>query len=260
MRIAELNTRRVRSLIDEDYTAVLPTGSTEQHGPHMPLDTDIYLAEQIALQACAPADAHAAVLPPLSYGYNQKELAFAGTVSLDARTFLDAAVDLGRSLRVGGWRRLLFINGHGWNNDLLRVAVHVLNEQTGFTAACCSYWALCAAIVDRKRESPVPGGMAHACEFETSLMLHLRPSSVDRASIADEVTYTRTSSHHHDLFHKSPVFLPEPFPDMSSTGVIGCPSLASAEKGKEWFDACVLRLSRFLLEFRVAYPQRREIP
>jgi creatinine amidohydrolase len=246
--IDELTTTEAERLrADDTRTVVLVTGSCEQHGPHLPMDTDTYLAERVAAAACeASGDV---LLPSLPFGYNEKELAFAGTVSVPARQYLDLIVGLGESVRRGGWRRMLIVNGHGWNNDLLRVATHILNETPGFHAACCSYWSLCADEVAELRESPVPGGMAHACEFETSMMLHLRPDSVRRELIVDEIGYRRLPSTHHDLLRKSPICLPEDFAALSRTGVIGSPSLATAEKGRVWFEAAVRRLAAFLAEF-----------
>jgi creatinine amidohydrolase len=258
MRLCELTTEEVADLQRRDYTLVLPTGSTEQHGPHLPLDTDIFLAEQVAF---AGADGiEALVLPSLPYGYNQKEVAFAGTVSLRATTFLDMLVDLGQSLGRQGWSRLMIVNGHGWNNDILRTAVHILNESPGLIAACSSYWTLCAGSVEGQRDSPIPGGMAHACEFETSLMLHLRPQSVRLDMCVDEISYRRSRHHHHDLFRKSPVFLPEPFDRLSESGVIGTPSLASAAKGEIWFRAAARALKEFLTDFRSCYPRAGDSP
>lgn len=235
-----------------DLTAVLATGSCEQHGPHLPMDTDTYLASQVADAACERTGD--ALLPPLPVGYNEKELAFRGTVSLPADVYLDVVVALGRSLHRSGWSRLVVVNGHGWNNDLVRAAIHVLNEQPGFHAACCSYWSLCTDEVRELRESPVPGGMAHACEFETSLMLHLRPESVRMDRIEDEISYRRLAGVHHDLLQKSPIFMPERFDHLSASGVIGFPSCATAAKGQVWFEAAVGRLERFLADFRRAFP------
>jgi creatinine amidohydrolase len=233
-------------------TAVLVTGSCEQHGAHLPMDTDTFLPQQVATAACA--DTGDLVLPALPYGYNEKELGFAGTVSVPARQYLDLIVGIGDSLRRSGWPRLLIVNGHGWNNDLLRVATHVLNEHTDFHSACCSYWSLCAPEIATLRESAVPGGMAHACEFETSMMLHLRPESVRMDLVADEIGYQRLPSVHHDLLQKSAICLPEDFGALSRSGVIGTPSLATAEKGKVWFESAVGRLVEFLVAFRERFP------
>ncbi|MEU4559569.1 creatininase family protein [Actinoplanes sp. NPDC023936] len=239
---------------DRDPTAVLVTGSCEQHGAHLPLDTDLYLAERVAAAACASTGD--LVLPALPFGYNEKELGFPGTVSVPAPVYLDLLVGLGRSLRRSGWGRLVIVNGHGWNNDLVRAATHVLNEDPQFRTACCSYWSLCLPEVRELRESPTPGGMAHGCEFETSLMLHLRPESVRTELIADEISYRRLPGLHHDLLEKSPMFMPEVFGELSATGIIGSPSLATAEKGRVWFEAAAERLSSFLLGFRDAFPRK----
>jgi creatinine amidohydrolase len=247
-RLADLTTSQTADLwLERSPTAVLVTGSTEQHGAHLPLDTDTYLAERVATAACERTGD--LVLPSLPYGYNEKELSFPGTVSVPAASYLELLVGLGRSLRRSGWARMLIVNGHGWNSDLIRAAAHVLNEEPGFCAASCSYWSLCAAEVDQLRESARPGGMAHACEFETSMMLHLRPDSVRLELAEDEISYAVLPGMHHDLFEKSAISMPEPFAAMSKSGVIGQPTLATAEKGQVWFEAAVSRLADFLQQF-----------
>ena len=254
VRLGDYTTQELEALLRaSDPAAVLPVGSCEQHGPHLPLDTDRFLAETVAEAACTRSGD--VLLPSIPIGYNEKELDFAGTVSLPATVFLDMMIGLGRSLQASGWRRLVIVNGHGWNNDLVRAATHVLNETPGFTTACCSYWNLCVEEVRELRESPVPGGMAHACEFETSLMLHLRPSSVRTDLLTDEVSFKRLRHLHHDLFEKSAMFVPERFRNLSESGVIGRPSEATAEKGRIWFEACARRLTEFLLDFRAAFPR-----
>lgn len=236
----------------EEPIAVLPTGSCEQHGPHLPLDTDTFLAESVAYETCRQTGD--VLLPAVAIGYNEKELAFAGTVSVPAIPFFEGVVGIGRSLARSGWRRMVVVNGHGWNNDLVRAATHVLNEIDGFTVACCSYWTLCHPEIRALRESPTPGGMAHGCEFETSLMMHLRPGSVRMHAIVDEIKPSGIRHLHHDLLEKSPMFMPEPFGNLSTTGVIGSPSLATADKGRVWFQAAVGRLSEFLRDFRAKAP------
>jgi Uncharacterized protein, putative amidase len=254
-RLGEYTTSELEMLLREtDITAVLATGSCEQHGPHLPLDTDTFLAEQVALEACRRSGD--ILLPAIPVGYNEKELDFAGTVSVPARVFLDTVVGVGKSLERSGWSRLVIVNGHGWNNDLVRAATHMLNESGGLHVACCSYWNLCANEIRELRESPVPGGMAHACEFETSLMMHLRPSSVRVDAIDDEISYLRLSHLHHDLIEKSAMFMPLRFRALSRSGVMGQPSRATAEKGRIWFEAATGGLNAFLQDFRTAYPRQ----
>lgn len=252
---ALLTTDEVREAFwQQGSTAVLPVGSCEQHGPHLPLDTDAYLAQEVAREAVRRSND--LLLPTFAFGYNEKELMFPGTASLPARVFLDAIIGLGASLARSGWARLVLVNGHGWNHDLLKAAAHVLGERADFNVAVCSYWNLCLPEIEALRQSQVPGGMAHACEFETSIMLHLRPDSVRHERLQDEITYRSLPSSHHDLTSKSAISLPESFDKLSLSGVIGTPSLATAEKGRVWFEAAVGRLAEFLLDFRESFPRQ----
>ncbi len=253
MKAASMTTEEISQALSElSPTAVIPIGATEQHGPHLPLSVDHFLAQSVANSACElSGDISFPVVP---YGYNEKEIMFEGTVSIKARTYINVLIDIGESLHKGGWRRVLFVNGHGWNNDIMRVATHVLNERDEFTAACCSYWALGIEEVISCRESQIPGGMAHAGEFETSLMMYLQPEGVRVEKRVDEMSCKISKHHHHDLFHKSPICMPERFDLLSKTGVIGQSSLASAEKGEAWFKKISSELSLFLSDYKNMYP------
>jgi len=111
------------------------------------------------------------------------------------------------------------------------------------------YWTLAADAVTELRESPA-GGMAHACEFETSLMLHLRPESVRMELIAREIPEPRFSVERLDLFQQGPLGANWSTHELSTSGVLGAPDLATAEKGRAFFEACVSGLAGLIEELR----------
>lgn len=145
--------------------ALVPLGSTEQHGPHLPFETDTVIAGAVAAGLAARLAAvsvTAVVAPALPYGASGEHQAFPGTTSIGEEALCLVVVELARSLRT--WApRVVFVNGHGGNVRALTDAVAQLREE-GHDAA----WVPC----------DVPGGDAHAGRTETSVMLHLRPESV----------------------------------------------------------------------------------
>ncbi|OCB41424.1 mycofactocin biosynthesis peptidyl-dipeptidase MftE [Mycobacterium parascrofulaceum] len=204
---------------------LIPLGSTEQHGPHLPLDTDTRIATAVARGARARLDGDWSVAPAIAYGASGEHQSFAGTISIgtDALTLL--LLEYGRS--AAGWaRRLVFVNGHGGNVAALAAAISRLRDE-GRDAG----WCPCEAA----------GGDAHAGHTETSLLLHISPGDVrtDRWLAGN----------------RSP--LPELLPSLrrggvaavSPVGVLGDPTTATAEEGRrilaEMVDGSVRRVSRW---------------
>lgn len=145
---------------------VVPLGSCEQHGPHLPFDVDTVVASAVAARFAASWDG-AVLGPALEYGASGEHQSFAGTVSLGTEALTAVLIELGRS--ASGWAsRLLFVNGHGGNNAALVAATALLRTE-GRDAA----WWPCG----------IPGGDAHAGYTETSLMLALRPDVVQLDAI-----------------------------------------------------------------------------
>jgi creatinine amidohydrolase len=178
-------------------------------------------------------------------------MAFAGTLTLTATTFLASVSELCGSLVAHGFRRLIVVNGHGGNSALAREAVQQLAIGERVLAAAVDYWVLAREAAAEVRDSP-PGGMAHACEFETSLMLYLRPESVRRELIRRAIPEPRVASERLDLVSPGLVATGWQAHELSSSGVLGAPDLATAEKGKRLFEACIEGLSRVIEEVRSA--------
>ncbi|HEY5854139.1 MAG TPA: mycofactocin biosynthesis peptidyl-dipeptidase MftE [Aldersonia sp.] len=194
-------------------TLVVPVGSVEQHGPHLPLTTDTTIASAVA--SVVAALPHAELAPPIEFGASGEHEGFAGTVSIGSAALELVLVELGRS--ACRWaRRLCLVNGHGGNATALVNAVRLLRYE-GRDAA----WLPCA----------VPGADAHAGRTETALMLHLRPESVDLAAaepgntepIAGLLPRLRTGG----------------MAAVTANGVLGDPTGASAVEGARLFaDLC----------------------
>src|SRR5215471_528071 len=126
--LSEMTSPDVKTAIDEGRLVILPVGSTEQHGPHLPLDTDIVNAFEIAKAAAAWVGA--LVAPPLYYGISPHWMGFPGTMSLDESTFVAAVTQLCNSLTKHGFRKIVVLNGHGGNKSAIETIAQNVAEGT----------------------------------------------------------------------------------------------------------------------------------
>ncbi len=165
---------------------LLPIGSVEQHGPHLPLDTDANAATAVVERASRRlAEPPALVLPPIWWGLSPYWLPFAGTLSLRPETILALIADLGASVARHGLRRMVIVNGHGGNGRVVGVAATQLADH-GVRAAALSYWELLGA--ELAALAPGDGGhVGHAGQTETSIQLFLQPELVAQALVTPDL-------------------------------------------------------------------------
>lgn len=218
----ELGAATSAQLRDTAPTLIVPLGSTEQHGAHLPLDTDTRIATAVAAGADIP---DSLVAPPIPYGAAGEHQAFSGTVSIGTEALTAMLAEYGRS--ACGWAaRLVFVNGHGGNVEALRSAVGLLRRE-GRDAA----WLSCAE----------PGGDAHAGHTETSVLLHLWPELVR----LDEVRPGNTDP----LAALMPRLRSGGVAAVSDSGVLGDPTTATAAEGARILAAmladCAARVRRW---------------
>ena len=171
----------------DDVVVVIPTATLEDHGYHLPIDTDVRLIEEVARGACERVNAGggtALLFPTAVHGYTPHHLHFPGTVTLRWNVFVEYLLDVGRSLCHHGFDRILMVNGHGSNQPLVDIAARLVNVEHP-AAICPSCWYLVEPESKACSRSCAirAGGMAHACELETSLYLASSPGLVqmDRA-------------------------------------------------------------------------------
>ncbi|WP_346620587.1 mycofactocin biosynthesis peptidyl-dipeptidase MftE [Blastococcus montanus] len=205
---------------------VVPLGSVEQHGPHLPLRTDTAIASAAARAATERLDG-ALLAPALAYGASGEHEGFPGTISLGTEALTLLLVEYARSAcRWAG--RLLVVNGHGGNLDALRTAVPAVRAEGRDVA-----WFPCG----------VPGADAHAGRAETSLMLHVEPGSVPR----DRAVPGETAP----IGELLPRLRAEGVRAVSPTGVLGDPAGASAEEGAQLLAGLVDRLAAAARAWRI---------
>jgi creatinine amidohydrolase len=190
--------------------------------------------------------------PPIHYGFNVHNMGFPGTVSVEVRHFLGYVGDVVRSFVQQGHDRVVLINGHGSNSMLCAlVARDVVNSSEDALVAAIDHWALARELAPEIRESP-RGGAAHACEYETSWYLHLRPEGVQLASAVPDMLPSRSRFVWVDILAgDGPVALIDDWTRVSNgSGVEGDPSTASVEKGRAFAEEEVRNLIAFVEEFR----------
>jgi creatinine amidohydrolase len=250
MRWEELKAPDIEALDRDRTVVVLPVGSVEQHGRHMPLGTDTLLAHSTALAAAKRLDGRVAVLPPPWYGFSAHHMRFTGSVTLKPETMIALVEDIVTSVVAHGFRRVLILNGHGGNNGVIDVLASKLGHAHYGKAriASLTYFVLARKRIAELRESET-GGMGHACEFETAMLQHVRPDLVAIEKAA--VKYPDPGSRYltTDLLGGSAIRTYHDFGDLSETGTLGDPSLATPEKGAKFFDAVVDELVAFIEDF-----------
>jgi creatinine amidohydrolase len=165
--------------------------------------------------------------------------------------FIDFCYDVAHSFVRQGFDRIVFVNGHGSNQMLCNLAARRINNTTRALAGAVAHWALAKEAVDRLRESEFPGGMAHACEFETSLYMYLRPELVEKDKMTPREAPSLTNQFiYDDLFGSGPVHMVNRWSRITETGVEGDPMLATPEKGKEFAECSIRNLVEFCRLFR----------
>jgi creatinine amidohydrolase len=230
MRWEELSVAEIETLDREATVLLLPLGSVEQHGRHLPVGTDSILAAAVSREAAKLIPRRVVVLPPPWYGLSQHHMRFAGTVTLRAETMMGLVEDIAQSVVAHGFRRLVLVNGHGGNAGLVDVVSAKLGHQ---------YYG----------RARVAGLTYFQLARETAMMQYVRPDLVDMKRAT--VTYPNTGSAYvsTDLLIGSRVRTYNDFGDLSESGILGDPSLASPEAGARFHEAVVEELVRFIEEF-----------
>ena len=173
----------VRAALRDVKLAILPVGSQEQHGPHLALSVDIASAEAFSRMLAEAVHPLALLVPPLKFGISMHHMPFPGTLTLQPETFEAVLTDVAASLREHGIERLFVVNGHGGNQSALGVASAKLRRDLGVRMAY-TLWPLIGGFGGAAEEAK-GRRVGHACLFETSLMMHLRPDLVREEELAE---------------------------------------------------------------------------
>ncbi|APH59157.1 Creatinine amidohydrolase family protein [Granulibacter bethesdensis] len=221
----------IAALDKQAAIAVLPVAAVEQHGPHLPLWVDAAINEGLLKLALdrVPDDMQVLALPMQAVGWSEEHIAFPGTLTLSADTLLAVLRDLGASVARAGFRRLVILNSHGGQPQILDIVARELRIRFGMFVTVCGWTKL--GVPDGlfsplERSTGIHGGA-----LETSLMMHLRPDQLRLSRIDDFVPAHRDDSHRH-LSATGRIPYAWTAQDLNPGGACGDARAASAEKGR----------------------------
>jgi creatinine amidohydrolase len=256
----------INEAVAQKKTIVLPVGSVEQHGHHLPLDVDMKLASSVCYEAGKRAPEEMLVMPPVVYGYCNHVMDLPGTITIQPTTFVNMLLDITRSVAYHGFKRIVIVNGHGSNHPLVEQVGRQTNLQTD--AECCtlSWWQLSADYWNSEVRTSGRGGCAHACELETSMYLHVDGDGVRKNRIRGDIPdYMRDIPDNEqwqwvDLtMGAGPASIISWTSSYTETGAFGAPEQATAEKGRLVFNHAADRLVGLVRWFKSREtPARRE--
>ncbi len=227
---------------DPQRVILISTGHTEQHGFHLPMNTDTVIIRAITQGVIDAIPGEAEMLPVLPYGVSTHRSAFAGTFNMGGRVYEDFMLGILDSLISLGADRFYLMSGHGGNSSFLVNVVKYAGERYPHIFAATTWLhtsgRIAAPVLEQHRHSK-RGGMGHAGELETAYMLHLRPELCHMDRVVDETDFITTPGYYMDWIEGGELAANPPWTDDTQTGSYGAGSLGTAENGRIWLDAAV---------------------
>ena len=265
-RFAEMIWYEIKEAAQQGRVAVLPVATYEDHGPHLPVDTDVVLCTEICDRAVSRIPSEAILAPPVPHGYSPHHMDFHGTLTIGWDTFIKYVKDVCCSLAHHGFERIIIVNGHGSNTSPMDLSARLSNIEYQGRILCAqvNHWDLrrVKEVGKEVRESD-HGGTSHAAEFETSLYLALRPELVDMSKAVDERSPLPPSFRTDLLAGTHPqgsgARLVPYWSSQTASGVMGDATRASREKGEQFLEAGIEGLIELIRELKAtAIPPRRD--
>jgi creatinine amidohydrolase len=238
----------IRDLDKENRVIIQPFAAIEDHGPHLPVETDNLLIGEICMATARKIPEDVLLMPIIPYGYVAHHMDFPGPISIGAETLIRYLADALRSLAAHGFRRILVANGHGSNRPFMDVAARITMEETEAIVATITPYSLVRQEIKEICESKY---ISHAEELETSLVLYLDEMLVDTTRLVKDVNFPISKYHWRSLIDAPPLGFMDRWSRISKTGVVGDARLASKEKGEKIFHLIVDRMVELVQEFKV---------
>ena len=216
--------------LSRDIPIVIPIAALEQHGHHMPLFTDSLLLGEVIRRVSGPLAGKVLFTPLMWLGNSEHHLDFPGTMTASPRVYLDLLKDVVENFLFHGFRRIVLVNGHGGNIVPSQQALFEVRQKhrqrDDLLLLSATYWTL-GSKPNQGNNSFVQSQMGHACEWETSMMLRIRPELVGDYKAAETIPQEEPFAPAHRAWITK---------DRSKIGHIGTPSAATAEKGEILFQ------------------------
>jgi creatinine amidohydrolase len=243
--LPRLSTREIAELPKEKALVILSIGAVEQHGPHLPVMTDALIGEALLTRTMEKVDASLPIwlLPPLAYGKSNEHTGFAGTISLSSSTLQQVIIDIAHSLHLSGFRKLLLLNSHGGNMDLLNLVSREIRIATGMTIFYIMPHQLDSfedILAEEEREFGIHGG-----DYETSLLKAIKPHWVQDAYAVKEIPDLHN---YRFLTLEGRVRFAWKTADITASGVMGDATAATADKGVLFMERITGQLAQALVE------------
>lgn len=235
----------IAAFAEQGYAVVVPLGATEQHGPYLPVFTDSFVSEHVVSRAVQRASETVPILmaPPVTVGCSDHHLGFNGTISISSSTYLSLLRDIAESLVTCGFKKIIFINGHGGNEKIMHQITQDIAVENDVWTASASYWSITAEAFKEMNASEVGMVPGHAGGFETSLILALKPDLVQEGY--NETTHPTTPW----LTSGIPgAFIGKHKHLTGEDGYTDAATHATAEKGEQYLEAITSSLTKWLID------------
>ena len=236
----------LRRLAGENAVAILPVASIEQHGPHLPTMTDTRLGHEVAIRAARKASVKRPVVvtPVVWSGLSEHHMAFGGTLTISPDTFRALIRDLVTALIRQGFRHILIANSHGGNDIALQQICDELAPRSEATLVMTTYPVEAATEIAALLEDQ--GGVQHACEAETAMMMACQGDLVDDSDLAALATSGNAAGRFLKAGRGS--YRWRPFAHVTGNGVAGNPARATAQKGERLIEVSAEALAALILD------------
>ncbi|MBM3262586.1 MAG: creatininase family protein [candidate division Zixibacteria bacterium] len=240
----------IREVVKRQPVVVLPTGSTEDHGHHLPLDVDTFLVSSVCEGAAQLIPDEVLLLPELAYGFEDHHMDFPGTITIRDDHLLDFVLDITRSVGHHGFRKILIVNGHGSNANIMETVARRTVIETDVHCGMLNWWSMAQSTLWRIGDSDL---QSHADEIETSVYRYLNDDAVQMDKAVKEVKIPDQKYYWRGWFRgkgASPLRMMDQWSRISETGVIGDATVATVEKGEQLYQAATRELAELIREFR----------
>ena len=234
--------------LDRKIPVILPVAAIEQHGHHLPLATDKLIVNHFCLQLEKEIPDQVLILPVMSVGCSEHHMDFSGSLTLQHNTFLSQAEDIMASVTHHGFRNIIIFNGHGGNLGIGQVIVeHFGNRHPQCRIVFATWWKIAGESLFSLNETG-PGGVGHAGEFETSLMMVIAPDLVDTDQIMSRQNTENFAWASGDLLRGPRASFYKSMKAMTPNGVFGEPGGFSADKGLKINEMVVAGLKKVIFD------------